>query len=211
MPDAKLEAYNASHADMTKLRAYARRVARETQAPLVDPLTYTRTSYVEKSVTKKAPGLAGFLGKTVVEKKREPRDSTIQVIGRHWILDGPRYHRITQTLGNGSHRNTEETNERTYMVLLPDVSLKRATLWTTTYTYNNSTVGGSIRDEARHSVRELSDHDIRCFDFERRHSESRDRGISTAGDREPGRRLLVHAKGVGLSKSLNRVLQNQHN
>ncbi len=48
----------------------------------------------------------------------------------------------------------------------------------------------------------------RAFDFEKVHREygRHGKGIKTWGDREPGKKLLVHAKGVGLSMALKRLL-----
>lgn len=49
---------------------------------------------------------------------------------------------------------------------------------------------------------------LKLFDFEKTHYSYRTNGpgMQTWGDREPGRRLLVHARGVGLSLALKRLL-----
>ncbi len=67
---------------------------------------------------------------------------------------------------------------------------------------------GHLLQHARSLVGELSAGDVQAMDFEKRYSEDRThrKGIKTWGDREPGTRLLSHAKGVGLTQALKRLL-----
>ena len=51
--------------------------------------------------------------------------------------------------------------------------------------------------------RPFTDIDVELFDFESRYYLSNDRSVET--NRDPGSKLLVHAKGVGLSKRLGKL------
>lgn len=53
------------------------------------------------------------------------------------------------------------------------------------------------------SARDFSEVDVILFDFERNYYLARDRSVET--DRDRSEKLLVHAKGVGLSKRLKQL------
>ncbi|MFG2008482.1 hypothetical protein ACGFNF_05350 [Micromonospora sp. NPDC048868] len=205
MPDKS--AYEASTLDWARIRAYARRVARETRKPTESGISYTRTEY--QTVTKRVEVRHGLFNMFTKVQHRPERVAVIQrvdVVGPHWVLDRRNQHIERNT----RHRNTthqETTHEQSWVVLLPDGSLKKVVLWEeeNLRTENNrSTYFGTHS----HSIADLGDGDVRAMDFEKRHSEygTHGKGVKTWGDREPGRRLLTHAKGVGLTQALKRLL-----
>ncbi|WP_215549113.1 hypothetical protein [Amycolatopsis sp. CA-230715] len=134
----------------------------------------------------------------------------VDVVGPHWVLDR-RHHSIERNArygrGNrGSQRET--THEEHYVVLLPDGTLKKVAVW------NEEVVtidDGSVYqfETPDHSIRSVYESDVEDMDFEKHYASHGNPGdsIVTWGDqRVRGRRLLVHAKGVGLSQALKRLL-----
>ncbi|MGW4215378.1 hypothetical protein ACWEIJ_45920 [Lentzea sp. NPDC004789] len=205
MPDR--QAYNASTIDWSRLRAYAQRVARETRVPAESGISYTTTEY--QTVTKEVEVKHGFFN---LFTRMEPKSETvavskrIDVVGRHWVLER-RHHHIETNRKERTYSNQETIHEQHYVVLLSDGSLKKAVL---TETENTTTADGRTRFFAthEHSLSDLSTRDVEAMDFEKRYCEygTHGKGTKTWGDRDPGKRLLTQAKGIGLSKALNRLL-----
>jgi hypothetical protein len=205
MPDR--QAYNASTIDWSRIHAYAQRVARETRTPAENAISYHTTEY--RTVTKQVEVKHGLFNLfTKVENKSEQvtANKRIDVIGRHWVLER-RHHHIERNTRERTYTNQETTHEQHYVVLLADGSLKNVVL---TETENMNTAHGRNTFFATHEhhLSDLSDSDVVTMDFEKRHAEygTHGRGTKTWGDRDPGKRLLSHTKGVGLTKALKRLL-----
>jgi hypothetical protein len=202
-----LKAYEASTADWKRLHAYARKVARQTRRPLAAPIGYTVTDHrtVQREVVR-SHGPFGLFKRTETRSERQPFSRHVQVVGQHWVLDVRHQNIERNVVGRGSHHQ-ETTHEKTTYLLLPDGGLKRVAVWEEESVH---TADGRTRIvvDTSHHVSDIGDHDLRAFDFEKRHTEygRHGRGTKTWGDREPGKRLLVHAKGVGLSAALKRLL-----
>lgn len=111
-----------------------------------------------------------------------------------WVLDTRYWHRESP-----SHKGNNVTeSEILHTLLLYDGSLVQQVVKTTE---TSKPFWISPEEATRHP---FTARDALVFDFdnpERGHS-----GVVT--NREPGRKLLVHAKGVGLSKLLKQLLQN---
>jgi len=201
------QAYNASAPDWPRIHAYALRVAREIRTPAESGISYTTTEY--KTVTKRIEVKHGFLNLfTRVENKSErvAVDNRIDVIGPHWVLER-RHHHIERNTKERTYTHQETTHEQHYVVLLTDGSLKKIIL-TETENINTAHGGNTSFVAHEHHLSELSDRDVEAMDFEKCHSEygTHGKGTKTWGDREPGTRLLSHAKGVGLTKALKSLL-----
>ncbi|MCV7303512.1 hypothetical protein H7J93_28235 [Mycobacterium barrassiae] len=201
-----LATYEASSIDWDRLNKYARRVANETRRPSESPIKYTTTEYVDVPKTVAAPGLRGLLGRTETKAARQQQQREVVVVGKHWLLDR-RHHHIERNGRGKDYTNQETTHEQHYYVLLPDGSLKHVILWEEEFTLT-SFGRTTFRLEKDHLVSDFGDGEIKAFDFEKRYSEcgTHGHGTKTWGDREPGRRLLVHVKGVGLSRALKRLV-----
>jgi hypothetical protein len=205
MPDR--QAYNASTIDWSRIRAYAQRVARETRTPAENGISYTTTEY--QTVTKQVEvkyGLFNLFTRVENKSDRVAVSKRVDVVGRHWVLER-RHHHIECNRKERTYTNQETTHEQHYVVLLADGSLKKVVL---TETENMTTEHGRNTFFAMHEhhLSDLSADDVEAMDFEKRHSEygTHGRGTKTWGDREPGKGLLSHAKGVGLTKALKRLL-----
>ncbi|MEV4859903.1 hypothetical protein [Streptomyces ossamyceticus] len=201
------KAYEASTADWKRLRAYARKVARQTRRPLAAAIGYTVTDYrtVERQVVREH-GPFGLFKRTETRSERQPFSRHVPVIGQHWVLE-VRHQNIEKNVGGRGGHHQETTHEKTTYLLLPDGELKCVAVWEeeSVHTADGRT---QIVVDTSHHVRDIGDRDLRTFDFEKCHREygRHGRGTKTWGDREPGKRLLVHAKGVGLSAALKRLL-----
>ncbi|MBM7494499.1 hypothetical protein JOD64_005721 [Micromonospora luteifusca] len=205
MPDR--QAYEASVADWPRLRAYAKRVARDTRKPQEGSISYTTTEYqtVEKERVRKS-GPFGLFTRRELTSQQQPVTRRIGVVGGHWALDRRNYHIERNTrLRGGTHQ--EITYEQHTFLLLPDGALKHVVLWEEEVMHVERGVTSAFVKHS-HSVVDVGDSQLRSFDFEKTYAEhgTHGRGTKTWGDREPGRRLLVHARGVGLSLALKRLL-----
>lgn len=203
-----IAAYDASVVDWDRLRSFASRVAKETRHPLQEPITYTTNAYVDVPSTVSASGIAGLLGRTVISTKRESRSREVVVAGRHWVLQR-RHHHIERNAKGKDYKNQETTHEQHYYILLPDGGLKHVCVWEEEFLLTSHGRTSFRPVEKSHLIKDLSsDWDLRVFDYEQHYAEhgTHGRGTKTWGDREPGRRLLVHAKGIGLSLALKKLL-----
>lgn len=202
-----LKAYEASAADWRRLRAYAKRVADQTRRPLAPPITYSVTDYrtVERAVTQRS-GPFGMFNRTVTRSERQPFTRQVTAIGPHWVLD-QRHQNIEKNHTDRTSRHQETTHEEITYLLLPDGSLKYVAVWEEETVHISDATPRVVIDRSHH-MRDIGDGELKAFDFEKVHREygRHGKGIKTWGDREPGKKLLVHAKGVGLSMALKRLL-----
>lgn len=201
------EAYEQSGVDWPRLHAYAKRVARETHKPVERKITYSETIYENVPVERPKRGPLRMFQRTIVENHRRRSTQVIQVADEHWILD-KRHHHIEKNTNRTGTKYQETINEQISFILLPDGALKHVALYEEEFT-SVSKGEHAYRGDRSHSVRDLNEWDLRSFDFEKRYAEHGSHGVGTKwwGDREPGRRLLVHSKGVGLSLALKRLLE----
>ena len=206
MPD--LNAYSASVPDWGKIRNYARRVARETKLALEPPITYLTTVSGPAE-----PARGGLFGGLKTPRAAPSVTKTITVVGPHWLL-AARDHHILRTSGGRESVTDETTHEYFYFALTPDGDLVRAYQQVdeviTRFPSRPSASPYFVRS-LEHSVRDLDSTDLATFDLEKYRFDSSGRnGKNCAwGDREPGRRLLRHAKGIGLSLALRNVLEGR--
>ncbi|MFG1838955.1 hypothetical protein ACGFH8_11030 [Micromonospora sp. NPDC049175] len=203
MPD-KL-AYEATTLDWARIRAYAKRVARETRKPTESAISYTTTEY--ETQTKRVEvkhGLFDMFTRVETRSERVAVARRVDVVGPHWLLDR-RHNHIQRNTRNRNATQQETTHEQHHVVLLPDGSLKRVVVWEEEFlgTENGKSTFFTTH---KHLVADLDDRDVRAMDFEKRHSSHSADRIQVWGDQEPGKRLLTHAKGVGLTQALKRLL-----
>ena len=205
MPNAR--AYEASTLDWTKLRRYARRVAAETRRPQAQAIAYTVTDFrpVSREVVRRT-GPLGLFRRTEAVSENQPVERSVAVVGGHWVLD-TRYQHIERSRRAPGGRYEETTSEKHVYLLQPDGSLTYVMLWEEE-AVNNTHGRRLVFIDRTHHIHEFNEGDVRMFDFERKYTEDPpDRnGMKVRGDRECGRTLQVHAKGVGLSMALKRLL-----
>jgi hypothetical protein len=206
MPDRK--AYEASTLNMARIFAYAKRVAKETRKPMEADIAYTTTEYktVARQVEVKG-GLLNMFARLETQSERVLENRRVEVVGPHWVVER-RHHHIRHTTKGRNFTHEETHHEQYYAILLPDGGLKMVVLMEEENFHNEIGKGGLFSTQ-RHSVNDLSVSEVGAMDFEKRYYESRtDRwGHKNWGDREPGKRLLTHAKGVGLTQSLKLLLR----
>jgi hypothetical protein len=205
MPDKK--AYEATALDWSRIHAYAKRVARETRKPRAGAISYTTTEY--QTLTKRVEvkhGLFDMFTRIENRSERVAVDRRVDVIGTHWLLDR-RGHHIENNTGHRNDTQQETTHEQHYVVLLPDGALKTVAVWEVQF-FGIRNGKSNFYTTQKHHVVDLTDRDVRVMDFEKCHTEHpADRfGTRVWGDREPGPRLLAHAKGGGLIQALKRLL-----
>ncbi|MEU7475463.1 hypothetical protein AB0A63_05720 [Lentzea sp. NPDC042327] len=203
MPDR--QAYNASIIDWPRIRAFAQRVARETRTPAEQGISYTTTEYETKiKLIEVKHGPFGLFTKTERKSEQVAVSKRIDVVGRHWVLER-RNHHIEHTTKTRAHTNQETSHEEHFVVLLADGSLKKVIL---IETENMNTAHGrnTFFFTHDHAVRDLSTSYVEAMDFEKRHYSTTKARSQNWGDLEPGKRLLSHTKGVGLTKALKRLL-----
>lgn len=102
----------------------------------------------------------------------------------------------------------EEHEERIRFVLTNDGRLLRKCTYWTDVTFLNGRSPAYQEEGRGESVEEFGPRDVELFDYERHHRIFRAHGARFSSDREPGRRVLHHAKGVGLSKRLKRIYES---
>ena len=178
---------------MPRLRAFAKRVARDTRKPpagaVRERLVKTETYHEDESY--------GFLGLRTrqVRKTRTVDAGSKIIVDAHWVL-----HRTYHNIDKYEPWGHSEYHEDLYWILLKDGSLKKYTKW-----FEERTIQPSRQDG--YSLHEMSMADIERLDFDDKSRETgrSDRGTHTYGNRDPGK-LLRHAKGVGLSIALKNLL-----
>ncbi len=199
--------YDASVLDMARLTRFAQKVARTTRQPKQPPITYETTETIYDTHTER-----GFLGMGRPKEIRTPRTivKVIELVGPHWLIDQRQWH-LREVSKVGGTRVEEEQHEQIYRVLLPTGEMLMA--WTSETTVVN--IGGPGRSGLVHqekggSSHALSERDVIDLDFEKRYAERtsrRDgREFTNWGDRDPGGFPIRHAKGVGLSIALKKIL-----
>lgn len=102
----------------------------------------------------------------------------------------------------------EEHEERIRFVLTNDGRLLRKTTYWTDVTFLNGRSPAYQEEGRGESIREFGAGDVELFDHERQSKRFTAHGARFSSDREPGRRVLHHAKGVGLSKRLKKLYES---
>jgi len=180
--------YDQTQIDWHRLGNYAQRVARETKV-LRSSKTMTRYATRQREVR------GGFLGlSTRTECYSEPVTST--VTADHWVLD-QRYWRKNEKLPGG---RVKWFYEWTYYCLGVDGLLL--------YRLESA---DEIEDGHENTddpiVRPMSSYDVEQFDFEPLHISRKGQfGIESNSIRDD-KKLRHHAKGVGLSHALKKLLE----
>lgn len=118
-------------------------------------------------------------------------------------------HNTSWTLASRYSRRVEKTRSYTetsrsaidYLLLRDGSLVVEVTTWT-------EMINPSYWETPKETLRRPFDVDcVKLFDFERKYYLSRDQSVES--DRDPGNKLLVHAKGVGLTKRLKELLGSQ--
>lgn len=180
--------YDQTQIDWHRLGNYAQRVARETRVPRGSE---TMTQYV----TRQREVRGGLLGlSTRIECYSEPVTST--VTADHWVLD-QRYWRKNEKLPGG---RVKWFYEWIYYCLGVDGSLL--------YRLESADeIEGCHENRDDPIVRPMSDYDVEQFDFEPLCVSRRGQfGIESNLIRDD-KKLRHHAKGVGLSLALKKLLE----
>lgn len=197
--EERKQQYLKTQIDWDKLRAYAGRVARETKKP-TQVLQVTKTQMVEE----KAPGLMGLLGRKV----KKPQQVTTTQQADYWVL-------MTRTSGwkeegtkNGRLYEEEESSTHLYCLRKNGELFVRTTVSTQKLLYHNR--GANLYDKSSPpKERPLNEADALLFDWAPWKKEYTQGGTRHWSDTEQGNRLLVHAKGMGLSLALKKLLESK--
>ncbi len=203
-------AYDASRIDWDRLKRYAQRVARETKVPLRPPVTYNRRVSTVVPIERRTGGLFGFGVRTEVVNEHRTVDQIIEALAPHWLLDYRHWHR-EDNRRHGGVRIQETTHAQLYLALLPDGRLVKVVVTEEEVMEFGAMRSGLLRRDFEHSFGEATEWDITPLDFEKRYRESgrHDVGMKIWGDRDPGQRLLRHAKGVGINLALKDLLEGR--
>lgn len=102
----------------------------------------------------------------------------------------------------------EEHEERITYFLANDGRLLRKCEYWTDVTIIDGRRTEYMEEGRGESITEFDARDVELFDYERYHKSFNAYGAHFTSDREPGRRVLYHAKGVGLSKRLKGILES---
>lgn len=205
-----LAAYNNTSIDWTRVRQYASRVARETPLPLERPWQYAVTGLASEIAR---PASRGFLGIGARSETRRmlATSGIVEVLPEHWVIDRRGWNR-RETSRFSSTRVEENDSEDHVYALLSDGTLKVAVLTTNeVWNYRGGKAELVIAPTSSHVVNELNDYHASVLDFEKRYYDGSNSGRPTYswGDRDPGKRLIRHAKGVGLNLELKRILDGR--
>ncbi len=107
-------AYDASSIEWPRIRAYAKRVARETRKSREQPFSYTVHEY--RDTTKKvetAHGPFGLFTKLVDKAERVAVDRRVEVAGAHWVLEHRHHHIERNTRSATASSKRRRTNSIT--------------------------------------------------------------------------------------------------
>lgn len=204
------EDYEKTTIDWGRLRKYAERVARETRLTPDAPWSYTTTVSRSEVVSPAREGFFGIGAKAEV-RRDVFRNESVRVLPEHWVIDRRQWNR-RQTSHSVGVRIEENDREEHVFALLRDGELKVAVLTTNeVWNYRGPKTELVVPPNSEHRVRDMDEHHVRMLDFEKRYYDGSGSRSSTFswGDRDPGRRLLRHAKGVGLNLELKRILEGR--
>jgi hypothetical protein len=167
-------------------------VARETK---VARGTHTET----REIIKTREVRSGFLGRSKrIETYTVPQSET--VIDDHWILE--RRHWIKDEKGIGS--NADETSYAYIFYCLGVDGSLFVRVESREEVHPKELMAFEVKNEPTTQPMDASD--VMLFDFEQKYFRSEGR-VAVDTNRDPDkRRLKVHAKGVGLSMALKRLL-----
>ena len=203
------EAYKVSNLDWDRLRAYADRVAKNTTKPLEKPISYTNTEFKTVKVERSVPRVLWLKPKIEVSEETQEVNNHTDAIGPHWIVESRKW--LLQEKSRVGITKVEETStELFYIVLLPSGLLRHLTV-----KHNevlNFTQGKLYRpvNDTSHTVRDLTEEDVVKMDYDTKlYIWGPDRsGRSGETNRECGKRLIRHSKGVGINLALKRILES---
>jgi hypothetical protein len=185
--------YDDTRIEWDKLRRFAARVARETKVA-----RQARTQTRQVSNTREVK--SGFLGLSKrVETYTVPQVET--VTDDYWVLE-QRYWQMNEK-GAGSYADETSYNDICYCLGVDGSLFVRVESHQEVYPKGRACF--EVRDEPTTSL--MKEADVMLFDFEAEnfHSEGQ---ISVDTNRTPDEgRLKYHAKGVGLSMALKRLLE----
>jgi hypothetical protein len=184
-------------------------VARETKRPLNPPVTYTKRVSIDVPVERRTGGLFGFGARTEVVNERRSVDQVVEALGPHWVLDEREWTGVHYREGYYSAKIEDVTHAYSILALLPNGRLVYLTVTEDRVREYQETQTRLLRQEFEHSCGEANEIHILKLDFEKRYTEwgSREKGRSVGTNKEPGKRLLHHAKGVGINLALKSVLE----
>jgi hypothetical protein len=194
-PRPDLASYERSAADWPRLLSYAKRVAAQTT---LKPLQDSESFAIQK--TRQVPVKGFFRTKYVTETYQE---SGQRAVGpEYWVLERRHWAR-KQKHAHMIDESYEWVNYRLHV----DGSL---VVSHETWDEITLTPGGWSRYPSSWSHRPLdSDDDLAIFDFESKYHHSAGK-IAVDTNSNPDRsRLKYHAKGVGLSLALKRILEGR--
>ena len=209
MPDLDRAVYDRTALDWGRLRRYAVRVAAQTPLPAT-PLTYTRTVPVDVVRTERRR--AGFLGlgrkDAQVTTSRWTRQS-VTALDAHWVVDRRHWKHVETRPG----AYTETQAEHDYLVLLPDGTLKTLIIAESEVVQIADHRYDIVHSETTHTLSDATAERVCRLDFARyafRRTDRRD-GLQHQfdSDRDPGTKLVKHAKGVGVNLALKDILEGR--
>lgn len=191
-PNAK--AYEQSQLNWTKLRQYAVRVARETQAPRGT----TRVVVQESRTREIRTGLFGLSRKEesfTVDVTKERKNDYWELAQRFWRKDEKGRGSQADETTTSTIRYCLGTDGRLFVLIesATDVYLKQGGFFTT-------------HDSSQHP---MTASDVLMFDFASKYDTSRG-PVSIETNRDPDvSKLKYHAKGMGLSLALKQLLESR--
>jgi hypothetical protein len=190
--EEKRRRYDRTAIDWIRLAKFAQRVAREFTVPR-PPQQILEQFGVEKVVRR---GILGLRKRTVVETSFRKK-----TVDSDWVL-AHRYWRKRTSYRSGGLVEETECNDIEYCLRTNGKLVVYVTSWEELVQRE----GGFMRvGEERHE-REFTESDVILFDLESRHYESRNNNPHVWTDGDPGKKLPVHAKSVGLSLTLKQLL-----
>lgn len=193
-----LNAYERSSLNWHKLKAYARRVARETKRP-----KEVRTVKVRETQTRREIRFFGLITRVVpedvVQTKHVPQD--------YWVVDRRYFQKTTILQPEPQFHRTIETEFTEYC--LGDDGVIFTHIWTKFESLQilpRSDVINDCHSYPPEPRKPLTDRDVTFFDYYPRYYHSKGNITYDRNDLH-GNELRFHAKGVGLSKALGELLK----
>lgn len=204
--------YDESQIDWPRLRAYAKRVSRETTLELDQPVTYQTTKQVSNYRTEtRRSGFLGLRSKEVKVPVNTSVSTQIEALGKHWRLDSSHHSREDTMNYQSKPVKEESTYGSTTFALMPDGQLtllcvirEETLLLSGNYEHH---------EKIHHQIGTFSGAEVEHFDFNHPYFESTSHSgglkIHVWGNKRTGGKLLRHAKGVGLTLALKHILEGR--
>ncbi|GLY48049.1 hypothetical protein [Lentzea sp. NBRC 102530] len=201
---ADKNSYESSKIDWTRLLKYAQRVASEAKLPPAPAFAYEKVD--KRSVSEEITTRKLFRVHRETRYAVKETRTRVEVLGKHWVLDTRYYADEVQVT---PQRYTELREDVTY-ALLPDGQLVRVLV-----VKEDVFPAASMHNttEMRHRLDAFTDGDVMVFDYSKDLRNGVMDGPHEHGEYWrtdlPGRRLVRHAKGVGLTLALKDVLEGR--